>query len=203
MHLSIFLSFLASFLQIVAFVIYNKQLIRGLSKPKITSWGLWAFLSFLSTASYIKFTGDIVKGIMPLTISSIVIFTFFYALHASKFSKLNKLDITVLLFGIISIFVWWLYRSAVSANLILQLSAAIAYIPTLSGVWKHASSNEKFLPWFIWSIAYILAGAVVILRWTAQYEALVYPFMHALLSASVGVLVFRRGGPPPKKDPSL
>lgn len=190
MYLSIFLGFLAGFLQIVAFVIYNKQLIRGLSKPNITSWGLWAFLSSLNTITYIKFTEDMVKGIMPLTISVIVIFTFLYVLKKGKPSKLDSWDILILFFGVISFLVWQFYQSEVFANLILQLGIAISYIPTYRGVWRN-TYNEKPSPWLIWGVAYAIGAIVVLLRWTGQYEALVYPFANSLLSVGVGLLVLR------------
>ena len=96
MNFALVLAFSAGILQIVACIVYNQQLIRGHSKPNAASWGLWAFLSALSTTTYISFTGDIIKGIMPLMISGAVIFIFVYALAKGKYVPLGYWDKSIL-----------------------------------------------------------------------------------------------------------
>jgi len=185
MNTGLILGFTAGTLQIVACWIYNRQLILGHSKPNAASWGLWAFLSALSTTTYIAFTGDIIKGIMPLMISGAVMFIFVYALAKGKYVPLGYWDKSILEIGIVSIMVWWFYQSALYANLVLQIGMAFSYVPTYLGIRRDAGA-QRYPPWFLWAFAYVLGGTVVLLRWTGQFEALVYPFMNALLSAGVG-----------------
>jgi len=44
--------------------------------------------------------------------------------------------------------VWWVFRSATYANLILQVCILVSFIPTYRTVWNNPKT-EKALPWFI------------------------------------------------------
>jgi len=178
-------------MHIVAFIIYHKQMLRGTSRPNRATWTLWVFISTLNCISYIVMSKDIVKGFLPIasTIGCIVVFV--VSLFKGKLSKLNIRDEIVLVLGFVSLFVWWGYRSATYANLLLQVCIVISFIPTFWGVWVNAT-NEKTLPWFIWASAYILTITVVFLRWQGQYQDLAYPINCLVLHTGVGILALRK-----------
>lgn len=187
-ELSAFIGVIAGILHIIAFGIYNKQMLNGESKPNTSTWTLWVYLTVLNCTSYFFMTMDWAKSFLPIASSAACILTFFIALSKGKMSNIDLYDRAALGIGIIAGFAWWIFRSASYGNVILQASVFISFIPTYRGVYKD-SSVEKGLPWYIWTLAYILSISVVIMRWKGQYQDLVYPvncfFLHfgvALLS---------------------
>ena len=191
MNLAVLLGIVAGLLHILAFVLYNKQMLQGTSKPNTATWTLWTFLTVLNVSSYAVMSGDWVKTILPLVSSIACIFTFLFSLYKGKLSKVDPWDGLALGIGIISGLVWWHYKSATYANLILQSSIAVSFVPTYRGVWKNPL-KEKALPWYIWSSAYILSIAVITLRWKGQYQDLVYPITGLILHPVVGLLTKRQ-----------
>ncbi len=190
MDLAVSLAIFAGVLHIVAFAIYNRQMLHGTSVPNAATWTLWAFLTVLNASSYLVMSGDIVKTILPAASSLACILTFVYAGARGKLSRLDGWDRVALVVGLVSGFVWLRYHSATYANLILQISVAISFVPTCRGVWND-SRVERPAPWFIWSSAYVFSMAVVALRWRGQYEDLVYPLNGLVLHAVVGLLSMR------------
>jgi len=180
----------AGLLHIIAFVIYNRQMLEGTSKPNSATWTLWVFLTVLNATSYSDMSGDWVKNFLPIVSSAAVFVTFLVALFLGKFSKLDSYDLAALVVGCVSGFAWWYYQSAAYANLILQLSILISFIPTYKGVWRD-SKKEKSLPWFIWTSAYVLSLIVIYMRWEGQWEELAYPVNCFFLHVGVGFLAGR------------
>lgn len=191
MDTAIALGVIAGLLQLVAFAIYNKQIIQGTSKPNAATWTLWSYLTVLNVSSYAVMSNDWVKCLLPAASSAACLATFFYAAYKGKLSKLESLDNATLLVGIFAGFVWWYFSSAKFANLILQGAVAISFAPTLRGVWKNPRM-ERALPWYLWSIAYVLVLVVITMRWRNQYEDLVYPINCLILHAAVGLLARRK-----------
>ncbi|MEK7159187.1 MAG: hypothetical protein AAB766_01665 [Patescibacteria group bacterium] len=189
--ITIVLGAIAGLLQLVAFVIYNKQIIHGTSQPNVATWTLWAYLTVLNVSSYAVMSNDWVKCILPAVSSAACLATFFFAAYKGKLSKLETWDSAALLIGIFAGFVWWYFSSAKYTNLILQGAAAISFAPTLRGVWKDPL-KERALPWYIWSFAYVLNLIVISMRWRNQYEDLVYPVNCLILHAAVGLFARRK-----------
>lgn len=177
-------------MHVTAFALYNKQMIQGTSRPNTATWTLWAFLTFLNFGSYKVMSGNWVKSILPLASSIACLLTFLFAIAKGKLSRLNIWDVFALGIGFLSGCAWWWYQSATYANLIMQGSILVSFVPTMRGVRKNPK-NEKALPWFIWSSAYILSIAVVLLRWQGQFQDLAYPINCLVLHAAVGVLAKR------------
>lgn len=191
MNSAIMLSIIAGLLHVLAFAIYNKQMIQGTSQPNSATWTLWTFLTVLNVSSYSVMSGDWIKSILPLASSIACILTFLFSLYKGKLSKIDPWDSVALSIGIVSGFVWWYFKSATYANLILQASVAVSFVPTYRGVWKNPL-KERALPWYIWSFAYVLSIIVIIMRWKGQYQDLVYPINCLILHVVVGALTKRK-----------
>lgn len=190
MQWQVALGAMGGLMHIIAFVVYNKQMLRGQSIPNSTTWTLWTFLSTLNCLTYLEASGDWVKSLLPIASSLACIITFFFALKKGKLSKLDKMEKALLGLGLLSAVVWYYFHSATKANLILQVCILISFVATFRSVWKKPKS-EKALPWFIWSSAYILSIIVVLSRWQNQWIDLAYPINCLILHAMVGVLTFR------------
>lgn len=191
MNIATLLGIIAGLLQLPSCYLYNKYILQGTIRPSIVSWGIWALLTILSTTTYHYLTNDVIISILPLTISLAIIITFLCILYRENFSlTYDHWNVATLIIGFISIVIWYALQSATYANLILQIASCIAYIPTYRNVKQHPH-YEPLLPWILWTIAYVLGGIVVLLRWTEQYEALVYPILNILTSGNITYIIIQ------------
>lgn len=192
MQVSVALSIAAGLLHIVAFVFYNKQMLQKTSCPNAATWTLWVSLTILNVTSYKSMSGDWIKAILPITSSAACILTYMFATYKGKFFWPDKWDSIVFATGAVAGLVWWYFQSATYANLILQISIAISFVPTLRGVWSNPQ-KEKAAPWLIWGTAYILMIAVICLRWQpGHYKDLVYPINCLVLHSLVATFAMRK-----------
>lgn len=181
MDISTTFGILAGALNILAFIIYNKQMLQETSRPNSATWALWVFTYTLNASSYIIMSGDLIKSILSITNAVACVLTFIFSLYKGKLSKIDLWDGLTLGIGIIAILVWWHYKSATYANMILQVSSVVSFYPTARGIWKDPT-QEKALPWCIWSIDCILNIIAIILRWKGQYSDLAYPTSTLMLN---------------------
>lgn len=185
------LALVSVMIYLVAFVLYNRQVIRGVSKPNAAMWTLWVLLGFLNAASYRVMTGDWVKALITYAGCTALTLTFVLVLKMGKFTRLSVFDWICLVLGLIAAAAWWIKKDATFANLLMQVCMAISFIPTYRGVWRDPR-NEGSIPWFLFSTGYVLSIAVVWLRWTGQIQDLVFPINMVLMHSAVGVLSLRR-----------
>lgn len=187
------LSVLAGLMHIIAFVIYHKQILLGISKPNLATWTLWVFISTTNCISYIFMTGDVVKAFISIASTGALIWVFLKAAAKEKFYGYEELwDKVAFWIGIASIVIWLKYSSATYANLIMQFSIIASFAPTFRGVWKSPETEKKLTPWFIWAFGYLFTLSVVFLRWEDRYQDLVYPINCFILHFLVGILALAK-----------
>jgi len=187
MTVEVILGVIAAVMHVVAFVTHAWQTRKGTSSPNPATWILWSFISMLNCVSFITMREHWAVGLLPLVSSVSCIVVFLFYLLGNEFSKLKFGESVALALGIVAVWVWWHYRSAVYANLVLQPAIVISFLPTLNEVWKD-SSKEKCLPWFIWSFAYIFILVAIFLEWENKPLQLVYPINCLFLHGIVGML---------------
>jgi hypothetical protein len=180
----------AGILHLVAFGLYNKQILQGTSTPNTATWTLWAFLTALNASSYVAMTADLAKNILPIVGALATLGTFAYSLFAGKFKRIDFWDWLVLVIGTSAGVVWWEFQSAMYANFIVIAAVAVAFVPLYRGVWKNPAL-EKPLPWYVWGTAYGALILVALLR-RGNYQDLVYPVSMFLLHPAVGLLTLRK-----------
>lgn len=197
--ITITLGALSAAMHLLAFWLYYRQMLLGTSRPKAASWLLWPVLTVLNCVIYLLSTGDWVKSLLPLASSAACLVIVAVALRRKNLDKPRLWEMIVMMAAIDIAVLYGVFNSAVYANLLIQTCVTISFIPTFAGVWKDPHS-ERPLPWFIWSAAYILTLAVVILRWHRQPGDLIYPINCLVLHAMVGVFTYRntRSTKPPK-----
>lgn len=189
--ITVWLGVIAGLMHVAAFVLYNKQMLRGTSVPNTATWTLWAFLTVLNVSSYAVMSEDLVKSILPAASSLACVATFLFSWYKGKLKRIDIWEGRALALGLVSGIIWWWFKSATYANLILQLSVAISFVPTYRGVWKNPAI-ERALPWYIWSAAYVLSIVVIAMRWREQYVDLVYPINCLILHVAVGLLTLKK-----------
>jgi hypothetical protein len=188
---AVVLGLIAGSMHVVAFGIYNKQLFKGESVPNPATWLLWAIGTVLNLLTYFHMTRDWVKSLLPTMSSVACLATFVVALAKGKLSKPSAGDWSFFGFGLVALIIWKALGSAAYANLWLQLSVAVSFVPTFHGVWREPR-KERCLPWFIWSVAYVFLFATVVMRWQGGWITVVYPVNGFVMHLIVGVLALRR-----------
>jgi len=191
MKFSLFLGIAAGILQLATYGLYSWHVSKGKSQPNATTWTVWAFLSVMSASSYTVMTDDFAKYFLLVVSGVANVATFFYALVAGKFMRIQRWDWLVLCLGILSGLVWWEYQSAAYANFIVVVADALAFFPMYRGLWSNPSL-EYPLPWFLWTLAYALTVLVIALRWNGHYQDLVSPICMVFLHLAVGLLALRK-----------
>ncbi|MGO8696439.1 MAG: hypothetical protein ACLQVY_01785 [Limisphaerales bacterium] len=168
----------------VAYLDYNRQVVKGATRPNGATWLIWSVIAGVSTTSYLKASGDVWKSVIPIINICLCLATFVLAVSLKKFKQPDPMDFIALLIGAIAVVVWKQYGSAKYANLIVQFAILSGFIPT----WRAIRADpwcEQPRPWWLWTTGYFLAGVVVLLRWNGQWFDLVYPVNCALLHSSV------------------
>ncbi len=192
-----FLALVASVLNLVGYVWYDRDLLRGAIKPNLSSWLIWVGITLLSVSSYTLATGDLVKSALSLSILLANVVTIFLILRRAHFSRLAGIDIAAIAIAAAAAAVWKFSDNALLGNAVIQAAIVVGGIPTIRSVWMNPQ-NEKPGPWLLWGLAFIAATVVVLLRWTGKPLELLYPVLGILLYGSVGVLaaIRRRAVPP-------
>jgi hypothetical protein len=165
---------LAAVMHGTAFVIYCIQTKLGSSKPNAATWSLWAFLATVNALTYKGVSGDIVATLQFFMGSAACIGTFLFALAIGKFSRLKVFEWSLFALGMVASVIWLVFRNAVFANMIVLVTIAISFVPTVVGVWRDPHQEAPF-PWVIWTSAYLLTTLTVVMRWHGEKAALVAP----------------------------
>lgn len=191
MGTDVLLGFIAGLIHFFGSMIYLRKMLKGTSHPNTATWTIWLFTSVLNCASYVVMTQDWVKGLLPIASASAVLVTFILSCLKGRLSKLDTYDAIALTIGLLSMLGWCIFHSATFANLILQLCFIISIIPTYRGVLKNKNTEDP-LPWFVWSLGYLLIFILVLIRWHGQYQDLAYPLNCLISHSGIGILTLRK-----------
>ncbi|MFA6445980.1 MAG: hypothetical protein WCW14_01890 [Candidatus Paceibacterota bacterium] len=184
--ISIVLGFAAGAMQLVGYVVYNKG--AG-DKINTGSWSIWAIAGVVDLVSYFALTGDWVVNILPAVCAVAAIGTFWYAVVRKRFSWPDKIDWAFVgADGAITVI--WVFTNAVVANLLYQVSAVLSFIPMYRGLLS-GKEKEKPLPWIIWTVAYSLLTASVLLR-LERWEELAFPVSHVAVHLVVALIAIAK-----------
>ena len=180
---------------IAAYTTYNWSTFVGTAQPNVVSWGLWSFITILSSSSYFKMSGDPWKSVLPTLNCLLSIVTFVVALTNGKAVGLGLYDQIVLGIGLVACFAWFFTGSAKLTNILVLSAIAIGFIPTYISVWKNPIS-ERTLSWMLWTICYPLGAWLVLLRWKEkdakrEWAEMAYPVSSLVFNGAVAVLSLR------------
>jgi len=188
---SVVLGAAAAIVHLLSYVLYNREMLRGHTRPNTCTWILWSFLATLNTASYVAMSGDWIKAATPIAGCTACLVTLALTAYHGRLSQLDAFGWITLGIGLAAGVLWWAGRDAACANLVLQLAFVISNIPTFRGVWKDPAV-ERALPWFGFGLAYALNVVVVLMRWQGQAIDLAYPVLSLLADGGVGLRIVMR-----------
>ncbi|MEK9157760.1 MAG: hypothetical protein AAB638_01080 [Patescibacteria group bacterium] len=152
----------ASVLSGFAFYFYAKQVKLGQSKPNIATWSISVFLMLLNTLTFQDMSKDKVATLQLVVGFAGAVIVFFYALVKGKFSRPKPTELLSLLFGVCAGVVWYVFRQAASANMIILLALLVALYPTWKAVYQNPFSDTP-RSWVMWSTAYSITTVNILL----------------------------------------
>ncbi|MBP9822404.1 MAG: hypothetical protein KBC81_03120 [Candidatus Pacebacteria bacterium] len=170
-----------------AFFFYTKQMKQGLTRPNITTWSITMFLMVLNTLTFREMSKDLIATAQLFIGTTGCSIVFFYALAKGKFSAPGRTGGWSLLFGVIAAIVWYMFREASWANMIVLVALFVALIPTWDGVY-HDPFKEMPRSWAMWAFAYLLTTVNMVLNPSVQLVALVNPISAVIAHGVVAVL---------------
>lgn len=197
-ELTIALGVVAALLSSTAFILYGVQSKIGASSPNAASWGIWAFLATLNAFSFREMTNDTVATLQFFAGSAGCIFTFVYVFIIGRFSRLKQREWAMFALGILATLIWWKFRSATMANMIVLVAFIFSFIPTFDGA-RRDPFKETPLPWTLWALAFLITTANVVLR-DNKSIAFITPVVLFISHGSIAILssqkrkkLFRQG----------
>ena len=131
-------------------------------------------------------SGDVVVALQFFTGSVACILTFLYVLIIGKFSKLKPREWGLFALGLLATLVWWKFRSATGANMIVLVAFFISFIPTFEGVWRDPF-KETPRSWMLWTLAFLVTTTNVVLR-DGKLIALIAPIVFLIAHGSIAIL---------------
>lgn len=178
-------------LDVVAYLIYNWNLVTRKERPFRATWGVWFFVSLLNSASYLSTSGDIWKSLLSIENTASCGITFASCFFIGRERRLKKDEWWTLGIGIVATMVWWFFRQAFYANTIMQFVTIASSLSFMTSLWKDPKIQRSF-PWFLWSVAYVTNIIVVMLRWDGHWQTIVYPANYAIFHILFFVLTLRK-----------
>lgn len=168
---------------------YIKDILKGKTKPRVTSWAVWTLLlGLMATVSWQEHQISSAALAGASTFGCFVI-----AVLAARYTRLEftRLEHYSLLGAGLGIALWLLFDNPMLVLLTAVTVDAIAYLPTFVNGWRnphHESMTSFFMGAFGSGLVLIAA-----LLDHASSQGLIYPLYSAVFgSIMVGILLTRR-----------
>ena len=181
---------IAGVISAAALIVYIISSLRGNSRPNRVTWTLWTVACIMLAASSYNPEGEnngiwvnLTYVILPGIIAIISIW------YYDKDSKWTKLDFTYLGISFLSIFVWFLTKSVVTALAMNLIVDACGAFPTIKQTFNHPQYESK--------IGWGLAFLANILNWftvenVTNFRDVAYPLYLFLLTGTIFLLTIRK-----------
>lgn len=173
-------------LNVVGYVPYIRDILRGIVKPQRVTWGIWTILVGVTAVNQILNDGGW-SSLFIVSTAILVAITFALSIKygVGGASRIDRL--CLLLAGALLVY-WMVSQDTRYSTLVAVGIDAIGAIPTLIKTYRHPET-ETYIQWTLAGIAGVFAmAAVTRLDWVL----LVYPAYVAIMNgAIVSVKYFR------------
>jgi hypothetical protein len=189
---SLFISLIGAGAIVFAFVLYN----RRDSQINTATWLLLVAGDSFDAATYLDLVAGKSSALIPFVFAIGSIVTFVTAWMRDRFTRPSRFDCVIIA---IDVYITWQWgageTSAADANVRLQLTSFIAFIPLYFGVLR--GDKELKEAWALWSLGGLcFLGAV----WLAPHEPveLVFPVVvvitHLCVLLCIAIAARKKGG---------
>ncbi len=212
-----YLAFIPGLLQALGYFLYVRKSLRDEVEPNATTWMMFAygtaFLTILEWDSKASWTVLVLPVVCAL--SSLVVVAVITIKHGRPHWPTAWQDRTALC---VDLFLTAVYVGAGMAQkagfvseqtrevcvLVLLVasntSTIVSFVPLVRETIE-SPENEHFLPWSVWSLAYLSLALVTYQQYGVWSAFMIYPASNALLHGFVGFLASRKTDGNPKLYP--
>ncbi|MFH0890897.1 MAG: hypothetical protein V1856_02605 [Candidatus Liptonbacteria bacterium] len=200
--LRITLALTSTLLVVVATVWRIVQIRRRETRPALATWVMFEIAIAISFASYLTTPqGDIISNITN-TVDVFTVLAILVAIALTADGEGRKVEPTDTLclsaLGAIGAF-WLMRRDAFTTNLATQIIMTIAYLPTLTKMWRVGRNTESFEAWILILLSGIAGLAIAVMD--RNVLSVIYTARATILTAILlGFMAFLEFRPRNKKQ---
>lgn len=199
-----FFGIVALVLHLIAYAMYGWSVFHEWVKPHILTWFMWFAGGVVEYATYQAIPGAhwssnalplaCVIGLGSITLCIILAAVRNWFDHTQyQYEPPEKKDFVLFGFDAVAGWLWFTHIwSAALANIVAVTTSVFTFIPQWRATYRNPDS-EHYLPWFIWTIAYVAMFAAVYLGpGSAEWELYVYPVSYFIFHGVVVILCLRK-----------
>jgi len=156
----------------------------GSTLPNPASWVIWCIVASVNACSYLAGTNDWVKALNAFVSASNCLFMFGYCWRLGSLRALTRNDTVAISIAILAVIFWKWSSNAWYGNVLVQLAVIMSFTLTIVGVITE-KRREWWIPWALWTGCHLITLGIVLLRWTGDLYALVYPALGIACNATL------------------
>lgn len=175
---------LAGLFELSATIPYLTDILRGRTRPALTTWGVWLLLALFTCVAAIfagAYSSAVISG--AVAVECLLIFLFSIRYKNFTFKKFDAICILGVIFGLC---VWWFSKDPVEAMVIAVVIDAIGAFPTI----RHAllKPKEETIWMFILSILANICALVAVSE--LKFANILVPVYLLLLNTILVLIIF-------------
>ena len=128
------IAIIAIILTFVGYVPYDRDIIKGSTKPHIFSWFIWGLITLIVFALQV-YGGAGIASLVTLCAALMCIGVIFLGLKHKSISDITKIDVVFLCGALVSIAVWIFAKQPVLSALFATTIDILAFVPTIRKSW--------------------------------------------------------------------
>lgn len=176
----------AGIISLVAFIPYILAILRGKTKPNRATWWIWTVVGLMLGASYYS-SGANHTIWVPI---SYIIGPFVIAIMSIKYGEggWTRFDKNCLLGAGVSLVLWWIFSSPLTALIINLLIDLMGALPTIRKAYHNPESEDR-TAWTLFFVGNII-NLFAVETWT--FAISIYPIYMFLVNGVITTLVLVR-----------
>jgi len=134
------LGLVATFLVLVGYIPYLRDIIKGKTKPHIYSWFLWSFVTLIAFALQISGgagSGAFVTLAAAIMCIAVIVLGFVYKARV----EIVKTDTVFLVLAFIALGMWLIAKQPVLSTILTALIEMLGFAPTIRKTWNRPYSE--------------------------------------------------------------
>lgn len=125
---------IAIILTFVGYIPYDRDIIKGSTKPHIFSWFVWGLVTLIVFALQV-YGGAGIAALVTLCAALMCIGVIFLGLKHKSLSDITKMDVVFFIGALISVAVWIFAKQPVFSAILATTIDILAFIPTIRKSW--------------------------------------------------------------------
>lgn len=188
-RVSLALGIAAACIHVSAYITYNIQTSKGLSKPRASVMGISAFLAVLLAMTYLATTTNVAITLQYIAGSTSAMTTLLYLWVRKRLTRFSKEECVYAAISFVAGIVWYVFHQAAFANFIILATVLMTFKTLYQGVWRNPYTETAWA-WLLWALANAVNTVNVIhlhKEWTAYVSPIVLMISHlavAVLSST-------------------